>query len=46
MSSNDLKTSKSHWSEEEDWILFEALKRVGKDFDRITSDLPGRCVVL
>ena len=46
MSWNDLKASKIRWSEEEDWILFEALKRIGNDWTRISSYLPGRYVVL
>ena len=33
---------KFHWSEEEDWILFEAFKRVGSDWNQITELLPGR----
>ena len=33
---------KFHWSEEEDWILFEAFKRVGNDWNRISELLPRR----
>ena len=33
-----------YWSEEEDWILFEAFKRVGNDWTQITALLPRRFV--
>ena len=33
---------RGRWSEEEDWILFEAFKRVGSDWNRIAELLPRR----